>query len=218
MNDYKLDENLGATNLLKSQGLEDDTTIVFTTDDGTAGYAAQFDKEGRALDSGFKMGREVKGHLMKVDIDCLLRMEWRKTNQGETVDQMTLLDIFPTLMDLCEVNFSKPLDLDGVSFKQALYGNEIQGNSERSLFLTKLTPDKPNDFKRNKLCVVKGKWRWIDKKELYNIDEDRGQFKNIAEDYQEIVKLLDSELDSFDAYASDKKIQFGYLGDSNKNI
>ena len=88
-----------------------------------------------------------------------------KINQGETVDQMTsVLDIFPTLMDLCKVNFSKSLDLDGVSFKQALYGNEIQGNSERSLFLTKLTPDKPNDFKRNKLCVVKGKWRWIDKK------------------------------------------------------
>ena len=30
----------------------------------------------------------------------------------------SVLDIFPTLMDLCKVNFSKSLDLDGV-FKQA---------------------------------------------------------------------------------------------------
>ena len=66
------DENLGRLqSILKSQGIDDDTIIVFTTDDGTTGYAAQFDKEGRALNTGFNMGqREVKDRHMKVDIVC----------------------------------------------------------------------------------------------------------------------------------------------------
>ena len=216
------DENLGRLqSMLKSQGIDDDTIIVFTTDDGTAGYAAQFDKEARALDTGFNMGqRGGKGSPYEGGHRLFSFVKWNggKINQGETVDQMTsVLDIFPTLMDLCEVNFSKPLDLDGVSLKPALYGNEIQGNSERSLFLTKLNPDKPNDFKRNKLCVVKGKWRWIDKKELYNIDDDRGQFKNVADSYPEIVKLLDSELDNFlKQYAKDREDPVRFvLGDSS---
>ena len=106
------DENLGRLQtLLKSQGLEDDTIIVFTTDDGTAGYAAQFDKEGRALDSGFNMGqRGGKGSPYEGGHRLFSFVKWNagKINQGETVDQMTsVLDIFPTLMDLCEVNFFK---------------------------------------------------------------------------------------------------------------
>ena len=57
---------------------------------------------------------EVKDHLMKADIDCFHFVKWNggKINQGETVDQMTsVLDIFPTLMDLCKVNFSKTFRL-----------------------------------------------------------------------------------------------------------
>ena len=42
---------------LKELDLEDDTIIIFTTDDGTAAYAAQFDKHGWALNSGFNMGQ-----------------------------------------------------------------------------------------------------------------------------------------------------------------
>ena len=40
-----LDENMGRLQqALKEEGIADDTIIVFTTDDGTAGYAAQLDK------------------------------------------------------------------------------------------------------------------------------------------------------------------------------
>ena len=53
---------------------------------------------------------------------------------GKQVRALTsVMDIFPTLTDLCGIQSSKPLDQDGISFKPALYGQEIKGNVERSL-------------------------------------------------------------------------------------
>ena len=53
-----LDENMGRLmEALEAQGIADNTIIVFTTDDGTAGYAAQFNKEGWPLENGFNMGQ-----------------------------------------------------------------------------------------------------------------------------------------------------------------
>ena len=62
-----LDENFGRlTKTLKELDLEDDTIIIFTTDDGTAAYASQFDKHGWALNSGLIWDKEeVKDLHMK---------------------------------------------------------------------------------------------------------------------------------------------------------
>ena len=69
-----LDENMGRLQqALKEEGIADDTIIVFTTDDGTAGYAAQFDKNGWPKSNGFNMGqRGGKGSAYEEDTACLL--------------------------------------------------------------------------------------------------------------------------------------------------
>jgi len=194
-----LDENMGyLMAFLEEQGIADDTILVFTTDDGTAGYAARHDKEGRALKNGYNMGqRGGKSSPYDGGHRLFSFVKWKGGNLegGKKVDQLTtVFDIFPTLTDLCGIASSKELDQDGISFKSALYGKEIKENKDRSIFLTKLHPAKPLNFKRNLFCVVDGDWRWINRKELYNVKNDRDQRNDIAGQYPDICEKLDKKL------------------------
>ncbi len=197
-----LDENMGRLmEALEEEGLSKNTIIVYTSDDGTAGYAAQFDDEDRALQNGFNMGqRGHKGSVYEGGHRLFSYIRWPEggLKGGKQVRALTsVMDIFPTLTDLCGIQSSKPLDQDGISFKPALYGKEIKGNDERSLCITYLVPNKDLDFKRNKYCVVHGDWRWISRSELYNVKEDLSQKNNIAEKHPEIAASMDQTLDKF---------------------
>ena len=214
-----LDENFGRLETtLKELGIEDDTIIVFTTDDGTAGYAAQFDKKGWALKNGFNMGqRGGKGSPYEGGHRLFSYIKWSGGNleAGKKVDAMTsVMDVFPTLIDLCDINKPSKLDLHGVSIKNVLYGEKSE---TRSLVFSKMTPNKPDDFKRNLFCVAQGDWRWINRKELYNVKEDRAQINNIANQHPDIVKQLEKTLDEYlqnNAQEREVPVRF-VLGDKN---
>ena len=215
-----LDENFGKLmSSIAELGIEDDTIIIFTTDDGTAGYAAQFNKEERALENGFNLGqRGGKGSPYEGGHRLYSFVKWSggKILAGQEIDQLTsVLDIYPTLLDLCDIKTKKKIDYDGISFKNALYGKEIPNSKNRSLVLTKLTPDKPDDFKRNKFCVIQGDWRWVNKKELYNVKTDRSQKNNIADKHPKIVDKLNEKLYEFlHKNAKDREIPVRFiLGD-----
>ena len=197
-----LDENMGrlfAT--LEEEGLSENTIVVYTTDDGTAGYAAQFDEEGLPLENGFNMGqRGGKGSTYEGGHRVFSYIKWPGGNiiGGKKVDALTsVTDIFPTLTDLCGIESSVSLNQDGKSFKPALYGKNISGNESRVLFVSYLVPEKELDFKRNRFCVAGGDWRWISRQELYNVKDDRAQKHNVAIKFPEIAKRLDQELESF---------------------
>ena len=215
-----LDENVEKLmSSLAELGIEDDTIIIFTTDDGTAGYAAQFNKEERALENGFNLGqRGGKGSPYEGGHRLYSFVKWSggEILAGQEIDQLTsVLDIYPTLLDLCDIKTKNKIDYDGISFKNALYGKEIPNNKNRSLVLTKLTPGKPDDFKRNKSCVIQGDWRCVNKKELYNVKNDRGQRNNIADKHPEIVENLNKKLNEFlNKNAKDRDIPVRFiLGD-----
>jgi len=214
-----LDENMGRLmDAIEEQGIAENTIIVFTTDDGTAGYAAQFDENGWALENGFNMGqRGGKGSPYEGGHRLFSYIKWPGGNLegGKKVDEMTsVMDVFPTLMDLCDISPASELDQDGISFKEVLYGNEIK---DRSLIFSKMNPDKPDDFKRNLFCVAQDDWRWINRKELYNVKNDRLQKNNIADKHPEIVKILDKKLDYYlENHAKNREVPVRFiLGDEN---
>lgn len=193
-----LDENMGRLMAaLDKEGIKENTIIVFTTDDGTAGYAAQFDENGWPTTQGFNMGqRGGKGSAYEGGHRLFSFFHYPQGHfQTEKINAVTsVMDIFPTVMDICDVTSTQSLEQDGVSFKPALYGKTIPGNEERQLFLVKLNPGKEALFKRNKLCVIDGDWRWVGRSELYNVKEDRAQKNNLAEKYPERVKEMDEAL------------------------
>ncbi len=214
-----LDENFGRLmTSLEEQGLAENTIIVFTTDDGTAGYAAQFDKNGRALKNGFNMGqRGGKGSPYEGGHRLFSYIKWPdgKLKGGKKIDEMTsVMDVFPTLMDLCEITPPSDLTQDGVSFKEVLYGDKMK---DRTLIFSKLVPDKPDDFKRNLFCVAQNDWRWVNRKELYNVKEDREQRNNLVDKYPEIVKKMDGNLDYYlSNIANNREVPVRFvLGDKN---
>ncbi|MCK4922096.1 MAG: arylsulfatase [Bacteroidales bacterium] len=205
-----LDENMGRLmTTLEQEGLSNNTIVVFTTDDGTAGYAAQFDEEHRALETGFNMGqRGGKGSPYEGGHRLFSYIRWPEggLKGGKEVDALTsVMDIFPTLVELCEIKSSEKLDQDGISFKPALYGKEIPGNESRVIYLSKIVPDTELDFQRNMYSVIEGEWRWINRKELYNIKEDLDQRNNIAADNPGIVSKMEKGLDEFLAKNASKR-------------
>lgn len=218
-----LDENFGRLEtVLKELGISDNTIIVFTTDDGTAGYAAQFDKDGWVLKTGFNMGqRGGKGSPYEGGHRLFSYVKWSggKLEGGKKINEMTsVMDVFPTLMDLCNIKKPEKLDLDGISIKNVLYGEKIEN---RTLVFSKMNPNKPDDFKRNLFCVAQDQWRWINHKELYNVKEDRVQRHNIADKHPEIVRELEKELDAYiqkNAQQREIPVRFILGNDDHKKI
>ena len=217
-----LDENMGRLmNTLEEEGIKDNTIIVFTTDDGTAGYAAQFDENEWPTEQGFNMGqRGGKGSAYEGGHRLFSFFHYPKGNfkTNEVDDLTSVMDIFPTIMDICDVQPKQKLDQDGLSFKPALYGKSIPGNDERQLFLVKLNPNQDVLFKRNKYCVIDGDWRWVGRKELYNIRDDRAQKNDLAAQYPDRVKAMDDALLAWlDKNAADRETPVRFLLGANEH-
>ncbi|WP_289053782.1 arylsulfatase [Carboxylicivirga marina] len=219
-----LDENMGRLmSSLEEQGIKDNTIIVFTTDDGTAGYAAQFNENEWPTEQGFNMGqRGGKGSPYEGGhrLFSFFHFPNGQFNTNEVDDLTSVMDIFPTVMDICDVKTTQKLDQDGLSFKQALYGQPIVGNDGRQLFLVKLNPNQDVLFKRNKYCVIDGDWRWVSRSELYNVKDDRAQKNNLADKYPDRVKAMDDALLAWlDKNAADRETPVRFvLGDEQHPI
>ncbi|ULT25438.1 hypothetical protein KUH03_42835 [Sphingobacterium sp. E70] len=105
-----------------------------------------------------------------------------------------LIDIAPTLYDFAQAKYpSKEGDLTtnplpGISLRQLLHTDKNQVDRQAPLFWERAG---------NK-AVRYGKWKLVslfkegNKPQLYNIDEDRGENRDLADQYPEIVKDLEA--------------------------
>ena len=189
-----LDENMGRLlDFLKEEGLHENTILAFTTDDGPQKVGQQFDEGGWALEHGFNAGqRGGKGSGYEGGHRLFSFVRWPAggVGGGKEISPLTsVMDVLPTMMDLCEITPMADLDLDGISFKPALYGKELQGNSERTLVISKFRIEKMDSLEGN-LCVMYQDWRLVNNRELYNVKNDPAQTKDMASSYPEIVERI----------------------------
>ncbi len=180
-----LDERFGKMERkLEDLGLKDNTILIFMTDNGTA---AGFDPgSGEGFNAGMrgKKGSQFEGGHR---VPFMIRWPDGKLTGGKDLGLLTAhVDVLPTLAEACGLKLPDDLKLDGTSLWKALRQDKDVG--DRILITDSQRQEEPEQWKAS--AVMKGKWRLIDGKSLYQVQEDPGQQKDLAEKYPEIVQEL----------------------------
>ena len=183
-----IDHNVGQMRaFLKKKGLAENTIFIFTTDNGTSSGANVHNNGMR----GRKGSEYDGGHRVP------FFMHWPKggLNKGRDVNMITsYVDIVPTLIDYCDVPSPKGVKFDGVSIRPLIEGKESNW-PDRILITDSQRVRDP--IKWRKSSVMTDQWRLVNGKELYDINADPGQKKNIASANSKVVSRLTKFYDAW---------------------
>ncbi len=183
-----IDENFGdLRNFLKENNLEDNTILIFMTDNGSSGSAILNSETGLA-EKGYNAGlRGMKasyydgGHK----VPFFVRYPNGRIVNGETNELCMHTDIFPTLAEICGLNYSSDIKIDGLSFNRVFSGEQMPLRDEFLQYRqSSLIPEKWENV------VLRDKYRLVFGKELYDVSLDPSQQNDISEDNPEIVKSM----------------------------
>jgi len=182
-----IDENFGKLEaFLQESGLADNTILIFMTDNGSANGMSRDGKLGynQGL-RGRKGSRTDGGHR----VPLFIRWKDGKVDGGRDIDEVTAhVDLIPTLAALCGLDIPRVAKLDGVDFSPLLQGSE-SALAPRDVFVHSRQDWRP-PMDVDQTCVIRGKWRLVNGKELYDTEADRGQVNDVASQYPELVDQL----------------------------
>ncbi|WNJ19868.1 arylsulfatase [Pontibacter sp. G13] len=181
-----IDENFGRLNrFLAEQGLADNTIFIFMTDNGTNfGYT----RDGKL---GYNMGfRGVKGDKLEGGhrVPFFIRWPNGKISGGKDIGTLAAhVDVLPTLASLCGFELTDSVAWDGIDLSPALQkGKDLP---ERNIYVHH-RQDWRQPEATNRTCIIRGKWRLINGKKLFDISQDPKQTQNVAAQYPEVVEQL----------------------------
>ncbi len=173
-----IDENMGRLmQHLKQIGLEENTILIFMTDNGTSG--------GYSGGMRGKKGSEYEGGHR---VPCFIRWPDGGLTGGSDIDRLTAhVDILPTLIELCGLKEPRGVEFDGDSLVQLLAGqDEIW--PDRTLITDSQRIEHPEKWRKS--AVMTDRWRLVNGRELYDIKADPGQKNDIADRRPQVVEKL----------------------------
>jgi len=177
-----IDENVGRTRkLLKKLGIHKNTIFIFTTDNGTA--------RGREIYNAGMRGQ--KGSEYDGGHRVPFLVHWPRGGMASKREVDTLchaVDIAPTLLDLIGAEAPAGYRFDGVSIKSLLAGKDGADWPERMLVTDSQRVRDPIKWKQS--AVMSQGWRLVNGKELYHIDEDPAQEKDLFGKYPSRVAKM----------------------------
>lgn len=178
-----IDENFALLEeYLQRSGLAENTILIFTTDNG----APPADNPWTLGYRGGKSSPFEGGHR----VPFFIRWTGGGIGGGVDVDGLAAhVDLAPTLAAMCGIDVSDKMRyLDGIDISNTLLQREPIAE-DRTVFIhhrqTYLPP-----FDEKGSVVMRGKWRLLHGKDLYDVVADRPQKVNLAKEYPEVVKSL----------------------------
>lgn len=215
-----IDENMGRLlEKLKSLGLEEDTILIFMTDNGTAA-GFQGGKGFNAAMRGTKGSEYDGGHR----VPCFVRWPAGGLGGGRDVNRLTShIDLLPTLIELCGLPAPAGVTFDGMSLVPLLSDSD-ENTLKANLSVPPGESDVPqrrvvraNSFVRGpsegrmpwpdrvlvtdsqrierpekwrQCAVMTERWRLVNGQELYDIHADPGQKSDVSDKHREVVQDL----------------------------
>lgn len=175
---------------LKSNNLDQNTVLIFMTDNGTAG-GVKFDKSGNLV-AGYNANmRGTKGSNYEGGhrVPFLLYQPNKTFEKDERLT--SYVDVMPTILDICKIKYTNK-NLDGKSLVNSKNKSEF---TERKMVVD--TQRELNLEKWKSPCVMYKNWRLTGQNELYDLSKDPGQKENIATQNPKMVAMLKQEYEKW---------------------
>lgn len=185
----QVDEAVGTVlNTLKELGLEENTIVVFTSDNGGVTSGDNYSSNMLELRGG--KGYQWEGGIR---IPYFIHVPWMQQERKNAVP-VSGADLFPTLLDLANIPLLPEEHVDGVSLEPLLNGGSI---SERPLFWH--YPHYGNQGGEPVSIIRKGKWKlihyWEDERdELYDLEKDLGERNDALKENEALAQTMKVEL------------------------
>lgn len=177
-----IDDNVGKTRaLLRELGVHDNTIFIFTTDNGTASGRQIFNAGMR----GQKGSEYDGGHRVP------FFLHWPDGGMDRKHVVKTLchaVDMAPTLLELTGSSKPKGYKFDGRSIAGLLKPGAKVEWADR--FLVTDSQRVRDPIKWRKSSVMSQRWRLVNGEELYDIEKDPGQEKNLAQEIPQQVEKM----------------------------
>ena len=176
---------------LKETGQADNTLVIFSADNGTAGSAdfKELESKGVDLRHNFK-GQKCQIHEGGHRVPFVVRWPG-KIQTGSICDETICLnDFMATVADLLDVPLPQNAAEDSTSILK-LFTGEATSLPER--------PGVVNHSIGGQFAIRKGKWKLIPKPklQLFNLDADPKESRNVAASHPELVKEMTETLESY---------------------
>lgn len=189
-----IDENFGKLRQsLQSLELEDNTILIFMTDNGTA-CGAEVDANGFVTNGYNANMRGVKGWQFEGGhrTPCFIRWKAGRLDQPQDISRLTAnIDFMPTILDLCGIDANRH-QFHGKSLKPLLYGKDFP---QRVVVTDSQRLTKPLKWRLS--CVMTDNYRLVNGSQLYDISKDCQQQNDVSSEFPEIVSELRNEYEKW---------------------
>lgn len=186
----QVDEAIGSVmQTLKSNGLDKNTIIIFTSDNGGVTSGDAFSTNQLNLRGG--KGYQWEGGIR---VPYFIYVPWLEQNGGKIETPVAGTDLFPTLLDLANIPLQPKAHADGVSLKPLLKGEELP---ERPLYWH--YPHYGNQGGEPVSIMRKNNWKiihyWEDNHlELYDLSTDLGENHDVSAQNNKRAQDMKTEL------------------------
>lgn len=184
-----LDTNVGRLRkFLKKNNLDDNTILIFMTDNGSA-----CDKQNKFnLHNAGMRGKKASTYDGGHRVPCFIHWPAGGINRGMDVDELTAhIDLLPTLKEACGLEKGSTSSFDGSSIMSLLKGKNTSWPARTLVTETKV---KERTEMYASAAIMTEQWRLVNKgEELYDIEKDPGQKQNLAPSHPQIVEQLQSD-------------------------
>ncbi len=205
-----LDDAVGKiVKTLKEEGLTDNTIIIFYSDNGGVNWSTQVNipekYRGIPITSNAPLrAGKATDYNGGVHVPCIV--VWPGHVKHGSVNDKAIIsgvDIYPTLLEMCNIKRKVGIDYDGISFVPALENKNF--NRGPIFFHFPVYIKKTHQVPAT--AVLDGDWKLIrdycdnddqtDRFELYNLKNDIGEKNNLAEKMPAKVNELNKLINNF---------------------